>query len=160
MGRPCLPSPARLAATRLRRVFSTFRHPDAANGVTRTQADMTDNDRPRPEGEDIERNGCRPIPSRIGLAPAVIVSGTRFRVKSRQRVPKMCLLCANGIYSPGDEARRLYVLELLALIEHPDALPHGAALRLSREIMALIDLRANHLRCHPVTPDDATGEDS
>jgi hypothetical protein len=71
----------------------------------------------------------------------------------------MCLLCANGIEPPGDAARRLYVLELLALIEHPDALPHSAALRLSREIMAIMDLRAGRLRCDRVTPDDATGED-
>ncbi|MBV9248805.1 MAG: hypothetical protein JO227_06105 [Acetobacteraceae bacterium] len=70
----------------------------------------------------------------------------------------MCLLCANGIDPPEKTARRLYVMELLALIEHPDALPHSAALRLSREIMAIIDRRADQLRCDSIPPDDATGE--
>jgi hypothetical protein len=48
----------------------------------------------------------------------------------------MCLLCAAG--SDGQRlARRAYVLQLLALVEHPDALPAEAALRLVGEILAL-----------------------
>ena len=71
----------------------------------------------------------------------------------------MCLLCAGGIGLPDDAARRRHVLDLLALVEHPDALPPGAALRLSREIMAIIDQRAGGLRCDTATPHVATGED-
>jgi hypothetical protein len=42
----------------------------------------------------------------------------------------MCVLCAAG---PGSQtlARRANVLQLLALVEHPDALPANAALRLA-----------------------------
>jgi hypothetical protein len=53
-------------------------------------------------------------------------------------------------------ARRLHVLHLLALVEHPDALPPDAALRLSREIMSLIGPGSR--RCDPVTLEGATGE--
>jgi hypothetical protein len=42
------------------------------------------------------------------------------------------------------------VLQLLALIEHPDALPADAVLRLGREIMMLIRPDAGSLRCDPV----------
>jgi hypothetical protein len=42
------------------------------------------------------------------------------------------------------------VLQLLALIEHPDALPADAVLRLGREIMMLISPKAALLRCDPV----------
>lgn len=63
----------------------------------------------------------------------------------------MCLLCADGI---GDRAvaRRAHVLQLLALVEHPDALPADAALRLGREIMMLIRPEPGLLRCDPVAP--------
>ena len=48
----------------------------------------------------------------------------------------MCLLCAAGL--DGQRlARRAHVLQLLALVEHPDALPAAAALRLAREVLAL-----------------------
>jgi hypothetical protein len=49
-------------------------------------------------------------------------------------------------------------LRLLFLVEHLDALPHDAALRLSREIMAIIGLAAVQRRCDSVMPDAATGE--
>ncbi|HJS86887.1 MAG TPA: hypothetical protein VJ779_15640 [Acetobacteraceae bacterium] len=72
----------------------------------------------------------------------------------------MCLLCVNGMDSSGDMARRLHVLRLLALVEHPDALSHNAALRLGREILAILGSAAGRLRCDLVAPDEATGEDS
>jgi hypothetical protein len=72
----------------------------------------------------------------------------------------MCLLCVDGVDPLGDVARRLHVLGLLALIEHPDALSHSAALRLSREIMAIIGPSNDRFRCDPVAADGATGEDS
>ena len=63
----------------------------------------------------------------------------------------MCLLCAVGA---GDRAlaERAHVLQLLALMEHPDALPADAALRLGREIMALIRPEQGLRRCEAVTP--------
>ena len=45
----------------------------------------------------------------------------------------MCILCA-GQAASGGEAR---ILHFLALLEEPDALPAGLALRLGREIWAL-----------------------
>lgn len=63
----------------------------------------------------------------------------------------MCMLCAER--SKGmDEARRAHVLQLLALIEHPDALPAGAALRLAREVLALTQAEHTGFRCDPVSP--------
>jgi hypothetical protein len=69
----------------------------------------------------------------------------------------MCLLCADGA---GDRAlaRRAHVLKLLALIEHPDALPVDAVLRLGREIMMLIRPESGLRRCDPVTPPGADAE--
>jgi hypothetical protein len=62
----------------------------------------------------------------------------------------MCLLCSEGT---GDRAlaRRAHVLQLLALVEHPNALPAEAALRLGREIMALILLESGVRQCEAVT---------
>ena len=63
----------------------------------------------------------------------------------------MCLRC--GIQPGGPElAERAHVLQLLALVEHPDALPADAALRISREIMALVGPRRAPLRCEAVAP--------
>jgi len=63
----------------------------------------------------------------------------------------MCLLCAAGL-----EGRRLgrraHVLQLLALVEHPDALPADAALRLAREILMLAQADRTGRRCDPVVP--------
>jgi hypothetical protein len=44
------------------------------------------------------------------------------------------------------------VLQLLALVEHPDALPADAALRLGQEIMMLIRPESGLRRCDPVAP--------
>jgi len=64
----------------------------------------------------------------------------------------MCSLCESGSGNDGDLARRAHVLQLLALVEHPDALPADAALRLVREIMALIRPGSGLRRCDPVAP--------
>ncbi len=64
----------------------------------------------------------------------------------------MCVLCEAGSGCAGDLARRARVLQLLALVEHPDALPADAALRLGREIMALMRPEPGLRRCDPVAP--------
>ena len=64
----------------------------------------------------------------------------------------MCLRCDVGSDEERALARRAHVLRLLALVEHPDALPPGAALRLGREIMALIEGEPPALRCDPLAP--------
>lgn len=61
----------------------------------------------------------------------------------------MCLLCADGLSH--EQVRRAHVLQLLALVEHPDALSADAALRLGREILALTRPAAAR-RCDPVVP--------
>jgi hypothetical protein len=64
---------------------------------------------------------------------------------------KMCLLCAAGL--DGQRlARRAHVLQLLSLIEHSDALPADAALRLAREVLALTQAEGTERRCDPVAP--------
>ena len=65
----------------------------------------------------------------------------------------MCLLCAAGSDGVG-LARRAHVLQLLALVEHPDALPADAALRLAREVLALAQAGRTGRRCDPVVPPD------
>ncbi|WP_206244951.1 hypothetical protein [Novosphingobium terrae] len=45
-----------------------------------------------------------------------------------------CTHCADGTHA--DDALRMHVLNLLALIEHEDALPKEAALRIARELLA------------------------
>jgi hypothetical protein len=71
----------------------------------------------------------------------------------------MCLLCAAG-----SERRRLarqaHVLQLLALVEHPDALPADAALRLAREILVLAQADGTGRRCDPVVPPEPDNEDA
>ena len=63
----------------------------------------------------------------------------------------MCVLCAAG--SDGQRfARRTHVLQLLALIEHPDALHAEAALRLAREVLMLSQAERTERECNPVTP--------
>ena len=64
----------------------------------------------------------------------------------------MCLRCNLGSGEERAHARRAHVLRLLALVEHPDALPPGAALRLGGEIMALIEDEPPALRCDPLAP--------
>ncbi|MFF9551208.1 hypothetical protein [Methylobacterium fujisawaense] len=64
----------------------------------------------------------------------------------------MCLLCAEGLAGP-DAARRAHVLHLLELVEHPDALPADAALRLAQEILSLTQAEPSGFRCDAVPPD-------
>lgn len=63
----------------------------------------------------------------------------------------MCLLCAAGLEGRR-LARRAHVLRLLALVEHPDALPADAALRLAGEILALTQAERAERRCDLVVP--------
>jgi hypothetical protein len=63
----------------------------------------------------------------------------------------VCLLCVDRVGNRA-LAERAHVLQLLALVEHPDALPADAALRLGREIMTLIRSEPGLRRCDPVTP--------
>jgi hypothetical protein len=65
--------------------------------------------------------------------------------------PKMCLLCAADL-DDRKLAQHAHVLRLLALVEHPDALPANAALRLAREILALTQAEPTDRRCDPVLP--------
>jgi len=70
----------------------------------------------------------------------------------------MCLLCAAGLEGRR-LARRAHVLQLLALIEHPDALPADMALRVARQILALTQAELTGLRCDPVVqPGPETAE--
>jgi hypothetical protein len=68
------------------------------------------------------------------------------------------MLCLSNTGLPGDAANRLHVLRLLALIEHPGALPPEAVLRIGREIMTSIGPAPVQLRCDPVTADGTEGE--
>jgi hypothetical protein len=62
----------------------------------------------------------------------------------------MCLLCVTAAEGSSAFQRRAYMLQLLALIEHPDALPADAALRLGRDILALAELERAALRCEAI----------
>jgi len=66
----------------------------------------------------------------------------------------MCLLCAAGLESRR-LAQRAHVLQLLALVEHPDALPADAALRLAREVLTLAQAEQAGCWCDPVAPPEA-----
>lgn len=67
----------------------------------------------------------------------------------------MCLLCTDPAADPAT-ARRAHILHLLALVEHPDALPPDAGLRLGQEIMALIQAEPGERRCEAVVPPHTT----
>jgi hypothetical protein len=54
--------------------------------------------------------------------------------------------CAGDTTSPGYQ-RRCRMLQLLSLIEHPDALPSEAALRLAREILVLAEADKSRFCC-------------
>jgi len=70
----------------------------------------------------------------------------------------MCVLCQSGSGTDQDLAHRVHVLQLLALVEHPDALPADSALRLGGEIMALIRPDRSLRRCDAVEPAGPAGE--
>jgi hypothetical protein len=60
----------------------------------------------------------------------------------------MCRYCSGEASTfPSGRAR---ILDLLALIEHPDALPAATALRIAGELLRWTD-RPPSLRCEPVT---------
>ena len=65
---------------------------------------------------------------------------------------QMCVLCEFGSGSNKDLARRRHLLQLLALVEHPHALPADAALRLGQEILMLLRPETGSRRCDPVEP--------
>ena len=77
----------------------------------------------------------------------------------RDREAKMCILCAAGAEG-GALARRAHVLRLLALVEHPDALPAEAALRLAREVLALTEAERTGRWCDPVAPPGSALEEA
>ena len=65
----------------------------------------------------------------------------------------MCLLCTT---TPGDQqfAQRAKILDLLALVENPEALPADVAFRLAREVLRLSQTLRTELRCEQVpTPE-------
>jgi hypothetical protein len=64
---------------------------------------------------------------------------------------KLCLLCTATLEARS-LAGRAHVLQLLALVEHPDALPRDAALRLASDILALTRADRSERRCDPVDP--------
>ncbi len=66
----------------------------------------------------------------------------------------MCLLCATGV-AERNLNRRTHMLQLLALVEHPDALPADAALRIAREILALSQQDQIRFRCDSVIAPNA-----
>ena len=58
----------------------------------------------------------------------------------------MCLACSTRVDGLAS-VRRKRILELLALVEHRDALPGETALRLAREILMLAKIGGTGLRC-------------
>jgi hypothetical protein len=65
---------------------------------------------------------------------------------------RMCLWCATG--SDGQRlVRRAHVLQLLTLVEHPNALPVEAALRLAQEVLEkLAEAERSERQCDLVAP--------
>jgi len=59
-----------------------------------------------------------------------------------------CPHCADG--QDPDLARRQRVLQLLALIEHPTALPTDSAIRIARELLAWSAQEGSNHRFEPV----------
>ncbi|MCB5945845.1 hypothetical protein [Acidocella sp. KAb 2-4] len=66
----------------------------------------------------------------------------------------MCRNCADGAFQlPQEHAR---VLQLLALLEHPDALPRDDALRIASGLLAWTGAAAPRFRCEAMAiPADA-----
>ena len=69
----------------------------------------------------------------------------------------MCLRCV-AASDDRDLARRVHLLHLLSLVEHPDALPADAALHLAHEILALTRPDAGAWRCEAVAPPKTVDE--
>ncbi len=63
----------------------------------------------------------------------------------------MCMLCADN----QEAASRAQLLRLVALLEHPDALPPEQALHLGHRLLAALGSH-NTLTCEAVTPPGQT----
>jgi hypothetical protein len=63
----------------------------------------------------------------------------------------MCLYCAPKPEGNTITAGQGRVLQLLALLEHPDALPADLALRLARQLLTLTQPERSALQCDAVT---------
>lgn len=63
-----------------------------------------------------------------------------------------CPHCADG--TSRELAHRSHILQLLALVEHPTALPADAALRIARDLLAWSEPQATECRCddHATAP--------
>jgi hypothetical protein len=70
-------------------------------------------------------------------------SWTPPAAKSRGVWRAACPHCA------GDDVQRRQLLQLLGLVEHPEALPAELALRLATELLALAD-HGSAFRCEPI----------
>jgi hypothetical protein len=68
----------------------------------------------------------------------------------------MCLYCALKPEGNTITAGQGRVLQLLALLEHPDALPADLALRLARQLLTLTQPERSALQCDAVIA-SATG---
>ena len=64
----------------------------------------------------------------------------------------MCVLCESDAEEDALVARRQHVLQVFALLEHPDSLPTAGALRLRREIRALTRLHPSRVSCEATPP--------
>ena len=64
----------------------------------------------------------------------------------------MSVLCEHGEAEDELMARRQHVLQVFALLEHPDALPAEVALRLRYEVRALTRLPSPQLRSDAALP--------
>ncbi len=62
----------------------------------------------------------------------------------------MCLQCTFGSEVDRFAAGRVHILQLLALMEHPDALPPDAVLRLGAEVLRLIQVEVKPLGLRPL----------
>jgi hypothetical protein len=62
----------------------------------------------------------------------------------------MCILCASRPEGDPVRASQSSILQLLALLEHPDALPADLALRLARQLLRLTQPEHPVLRCDAV----------
>ncbi|HMO30636.1 hypothetical protein [Enterovirga sp.] len=68
-------------------------------------------------------------------------------MSSRPAPRRTCPFCGGS--PPTGERERRRILRLLALFEHPDALPPDLALRLGAELLSLIESGSSGFRCDP-----------